>query len=315
MIEFNSMKYSTDNPFPKTFEEFLDWFPSEEACYRYLSWIRWGATPHCPKCQSSRVWLLASGKYNCECGKQWSVTAGTVFADSHKPLRLWFHIMWLLMAQKTGVSAKNFYETYGFGSYQTTWAWFQKLRSVMVRANREKLNGRIELDGTYVGGQAEGTRGRGAEKKTLVLVGVEGFPNKKLGRVRFLIVPSESSESIATFVREYVSPEATVVSDGLSAYGVVSGLVAHHEVKVQSDKSANESELEHVHLVVSLLKRWLGGTHQGAVTPGHLSGYLDEFAFRFNRRLSARRGKLFYRLMQQAVAATSPKTKDLYVHR
>jgi len=180
------MKATAEHPYPRTFEEFLEWFSSEEDCAKYLEWIRWPRDFVCPGCGGTQAWRTDRGLWHCQgCQRQSSVTAGTVFEDSRKPLRLWFHVMWLMMAQKTGLSAKNLCETYGFGSYQTAWGWLRKLRSVMVRPGRDRLAGRVEVDETYVGGQQEGTRGRGAEGKTRVLVAVEGDTKKKLGRVRF----------------------------------------------------------------------------------------------------------------------------------
>jgi transposase-like protein len=244
------------------------------------------------------------------------VTAGTVFEDSRKPLRLWFHVMWLMMAQKTGLSAKGLCDTYGFGSYQTAWGWLRKLRSVMIRSGRELLAGRVEVDEAYVGGQKEGTRGRGAEGKTLVLVAVEGDSKKKLGRVRFRCVAAIDQDIVKLFVQDYVEAGAKVVTDGLSVYDKLKAAGFDHRPHVISigGETARE-QLDHVHLVISLLKRWLGGTHQGAVTPSHLQAYLDEFSFRFNRRLSRYRGKLFYRLMQQAVTTRPPAVKALYVSK
>ena len=131
----------------------MDWFPSEADCLEYLEWIRWGNGFRCPRCGGDTAWKIARNNlWHCKtCGHQCSVRAGTVFDDGRKPLRLWFHVMWLMMAQKTGMSAKNFHDTFGFGSYQTSWGWLQKLRSVMVRPGRERLSGRIELDETHVG--------------------------------------------------------------------------------------------------------------------------------------------------------------------
>jgi len=176
------MKATIEHPYPGTFEEFLDWFPTEEDCLSYLEWIRWGKGFICPVCEGRKAWRLQRQRlWECQsCGRQSSVLAGTVFEDTRKPLRLWFHVIWLMMAQKTGMSARNFFETFGFGSYQTSWGWLQKLRSVMVRPGREPLEGRIEVDETYIGGQKEGKRGRGAAGKTLVLVAVEAEEGKRL---------------------------------------------------------------------------------------------------------------------------------------
>lgn len=222
--------------------------------------------------------------------------------------------MWLMMAQKTGMSARNLCDTFGFGSYQTAWAWLGKLRSVMVRSGRDRLTGRVEVDEAFVGGQKEGTRGRGADGKSLILIAVEGETKAKLGRVRFRRVPKIDRNTVETFVCDFVEPGATVVTDGLSVYDRLASKGFDHRFHVVSmEGELARKQLEHVHLVISLLKRWLGATHQGAVTPSHLQSYLDEFAFRFNRRRSQHRGNLFYRLMQQAVTIRPPAVKALYV--
>ena len=311
------MKEAPTNPYPRNFEEFLEWFSAEEDCAGYLESIRWPAGFVCPKCGSTKAWRTDRGLWHCQgCQRQSSVTVGTVFEDSRKPLRLWFHVMWLMMAQKTGLSARNLCDTYGFGSYQTAWGWLQKLRSVMIRIGRERLTGRVEVDEAYVGGKKEGTRGRGAEGKTLVLVAVEGDTKKKLGRVRFRCVATIDRKTVESFVQDYVEPGAIVVTDGLSVYDKLGVAGFNHRPHVVSTGGEEaRKQLDHVHLVISLVKRWLGGTHHGAVTPSHLQAYLDEFSFRFNRRLSQHRGQLFYRLMQQAVTQRPPAVKALYVSK
>lgn len=299
--------------FPKTFEEFLEWFATEDACLQYIRLVRWPDGFCCPHCGSHKYWEMKRVYLRCsECHRETSVTAGTVFEDTRKPLRLWFHVMWFMMAQKTGVSAKNLQESMGFGSYQTIWAWLHKLRSVMVRPGREQLSGSVEVDEAFLGGKTTGKRGRGAEKKVLVAVAVEEV-NDRLGRVRFRCLEDASAASLIPFVTDYVQVGSEVITDGWKAYGTLSANgYTHRRITKQQAAESGEDLLPHVHLVVSLLKRWLRGTHQGAVTPKHLPAYLDEFAFRFNRRLSAHRGKLFYRLMQQAVSTRPPNVKALY---
>ena len=241
--------------------------------------------------------------------------AGTVFEDSRKPLRLWFHVMWLLMAQKTGVSAKNLCDTYGFGSYQTAWGWLQKLRNVMIRHGREQLSGQVEVDEAYIGGKEEGSVGRNPlSAKILIVVAVE-FKDTRLGRVRFRCIPDATSQSLTAFVKDNVEPGTVVVTDGWQGYSGLNDAGYPRHKKIAPSKKESASTLPRVHLVISLLKRWLRGTHQGAVTPQHLQGYLDEFAFRFNRRLSTHRGKLFYRLMQQALSTRPAAVKALYAAR
>ena len=309
------MKSTPTCPYPKAFEEFIEWFSCEEDCVQYLEWLRWLEGFSCPQCKSSSAWKTERALWHCrQCGRQTSVSAGTVFEDSRKPLRLWFYVMWLMMAQKSGLSAKNLCHTHGFGSYQTAWGWLQKLRSVMIRPGREHLKGRVEVDEAFIGGQTEGARGRGAEGKTAVLVAVEGEPKQKLGRVRFRCVESVNRETVELFIKDYVEPGSCVVTDGLNVYTRLQSIGYENRPNICSaGDEATRKQLDHVHLVISLLKRWLAGTHQGAVAPTHLQAYLDEFSFRFNRRKSQHRGLLFYRLMQQAILFRPKPIKDFYV--
>ena len=303
----------TEEKYPKDFQEFLIQFPDEKSCWQYLIDIRWSDGYVCPHCNSANYWLTAQHKIHCtSCEKAFSITSGTIFQDSKKPLLLWFHIMWWVVAQKTGASAYNLMDFMGFGSYQTAWLWLHKLRRVMVRQGREKLSGVVEVDETYIGGEEIGTgkQGRGAEEKSLVIVATECI-GKKIGRVRFRIIPDASQESLISFIEENVETQSTVITDGWSGYASLSkskDYVHIEKVIAGSGKQAHEL-LPHVHMVDSLVKRWINGTHQGKMSPKYLEYYLDEFAFRFNRKVSTHRGKLFYRLMQQAVT-TLPVTYD-----
>ena len=174
----------------------------------------------------------------------------------------------------------------------------------MVRPERDKLSGEVEVDETFIGGVeiGKGKQGRGAETKTLVVVATE-CKGKQIGRVRFKCISEASKENLIPFIVENVEAGSTIITDGWAGYSSLSISGKYkHEVKVISGSGKKAHELlPHVHMVDSLVKRWLNGTHQGKVSPKHLSFYLDEYAFRFNRKLSTYRGKLFYRLMQQAV--------------
>jgi transposase-like protein len=295
----------TEEKYPKNFQEFLVTFPDEKSCWQYLIDIRWSEGYVCSGCNSIKYWLTSKHKIHCSfCEKEFSITSGTIFQDSKKPLLLWFHIMWWVVAQKTGASALNLTDFMGFGSYQTAWTWLHKLRRAMVRQGRDKLSGIVEVDETYIGGKETGTgkQGRGAEEKFLVVVATECI-EKKIGRVRFRIIADASKDSLIPFIEENIEPQTILITDGWSGYASLTQREDyHHEVKViaGSGKQAHEL-LPHVHLVDSLLKRWINGTHQGKITSKYLEYYLDEFSFRFNRKVSTHRGKLFYRLMQQAV--------------
>lgn len=302
--------------YPNTFEEFLERFQTEDDCIEYVKQIRWPEGFQCSKCEGTKAWKTSRGLLHCaNCGHDTSITAGTVFENTRKPLRLWFHVMWLMMAQKTGVSAKNLKDFMGFGSYQTIWGWLHKLRSVMIRPEREKLSGSIEVDETYIGGEEKDIRGRGVQNKVLIVVAVEEV-EEKLGRVRFRCIDDASSENLIPFVCENIVVGSKVITDGWTGYKPLKNKGFIHEVRIIKGSGEQASDLlPNVHIVITLLKRWLRGTHQGAVRPEHLEDYLDEFAFRFNRRMSTYRGKLFYRLMQQVVTTRTPGIKDFYKNR
>jgi transposase-like protein len=310
-----------EEKYPKDFQEFLEIFKNEEACINYLSEIRWPDGFVCPKCKmSTKSWLTSRNTIRCgNCDYQASLTAGTIFQDTRKPLLLWFHIIWWVVAQKTGVSASNMKDFMGFGSYETVWTWLQKLRRAMIRPGRDMLSGEVEVDETYVGGieAGSGKQGRGAETKTLVVVAAECI-GKQIGRVRFKCIDSATAENLIPFIQDNVTQGSTIISDGWKGYkplplkkeGMEGGYF--HEVKTVSGSGEQAHELlPHVHMVDSLLKRWLMGTHQGKVSPKYLPYYLDEFAFRFNRKLSTYRGKLFYRLIQQAVETEPISFNDI----
>jgi transposase-like protein len=292
-----------------SYGELLAWFPEEEACLDYLEWLRWPEGFRGPRCVSRAGWRLSSGRWECSvCGRQTSVTAGTMFDRTRTPLRMWFAGAWLMTSQKQGVSALGVQRALGLGSYQTAWAMLHRYRTAMVRPGRERLGGLVEVDETWVGGPEQGRYGRAAETKSLVAIAVEIKHPKGFGRVRMQRVEAIRKEYLIPFVCGAVEPGATVHTDGNQAYWTVPEHGYEHERTVLSRGSdPAHVVMPGVHRVASLLGRWLLGTHQGRVSPEHLDAYLNEFTFRFNRRRSRRRGLLFYRLLQQAIL-TDPIT-------
>lgn len=206
------------------------------------------------------------------------------------------------------MSAKTLERTLGT-SYRVAWAMLQRYRVAMVRAERGKLSGCVEIDETYVGGVEHGRkRGRGT-LKSLVIVAVELKEPKGFGRVRMRHVPDASGESLVPFVCDVVAPEAVVRTDGWCGYNdLVKQGYTHERTKVSSSEDPAHVSMPGVHRIASLLKRWILGTHQGSVNPAHLQSYLEEFTFRFNRRTSRSRGLVFRRLLEQTVA-TGPVTE------
>jgi transposase-like protein len=301
--------------YPRTWAEFEVRFSTEEACREYLWQLRWPKGIVCPRCQGTKTWPHGEVLRRCSvCDYQISVTAGTVFQDTHKPLTMWFRAMWYVTSQKNGGSALGMQRVLGLNSYQTAWAWLHKLRRAMVRPGRDRLTGWVEVDETYLGGLEEGVPGRQLGDKALIVVAAQADSNR-IGRIRLRAIPDASAESLHPFVKDCIEPGSTVHTDGWKGYHGLDQLGYDHEVTVLRGRLKDAGKLlPRVHLVVSLLKRWLVGTHQGAVSHKHLPYYLDEFTFRFNRRRSRSRGKLFFRLVEQAVA-TDPATYSSMVHR
>ncbi len=286
--------------YPRTLLELEQRFSTDAACREYLFALRWPEGFICPRCRGTKGWYTRRGLYVCAgCQYQASVTAGTVFQDTHLPLTLWFRAMWYLTSQKNGVSAMSVQRVLGLGSYQTAWAWLHKLRRAMVRPGRERLCGVVEVDETYWGGEEEGVIGRLTYDKALIGVAAE-VDGAGIGRIRLGQLADLTKHSLHGFVAQCVDPGSTVITHGLPTYRGMTGYTHQAIVIGKRNKQASKL-LPRVHRVVSLLKRWLLGTHQGAIGHDHLNYYLDEFTFRFNRRTSTSRGKLFYRLVQQAV--------------
>ena len=288
-------------PFPCNLMEFLDRFGTDEACLEYLRAMRWPEGFKCPACGSGDGWVTARGTIYCRgCDRQTSLTAGTILHNSRTPVRKWFVGVWLLCTQKTGVSAKTLQRELKVG-YKTAWLILQKLRSAMVRADRSLLSKMAEVDETYVGGDESGVAGRQLVGKSLVAIAVE-LDGKKVGRIRLRQVPDASGKSLVGFIADCVEKGARVHTDDWNGYnGVTAAGYAHRVTPILGDPERALKFFPHVHLVASLLKRWLGATHQGGVQKQHLQGYLDEFAFRFNRRRSRHVGKIFHRLIEQLV--------------
>ena len=290
-------------------------FSSEAACREYLEALRWPQGFICPRCQAHEYWIGSRGRKICSgCGYQATVTAGTIFERTRMPLVLWFRAIWWVTSQKNGVSALGLQRVLGLGCYKTAWTCLHKLRHAMVRPGRDKLSGQVEVDETYLGGLEEGVRGRKTEKKALIAVGAEEN-GKAIGRIRICQIKDASAASLHPFIANNIESGSIIHTDGWEGYSGLDKKDYSHKVTVLRGKKESASELlPRVHRVISLLKRWLMGTHQGAVSHAYLDYYLDEFTFRFNRRNSRHRGKLFYRLLQQAVSVEPMTYERLIKH-
>lgn len=298
--------------YPKNVAELMDLFPNEEACLEYLSIIRWPNGCQCVRCDSQNILKIGRGLYRCQvCKYDFSVIAGTLFQDTHKPLRLWFHAIWYIVSQKNGVSALGLQNALGLGSYHTAWEWLHKLRRAMVRPDRDKLSGVVEVNETFVGGESTGKRGRGAEGKALVLIAAEDTL-AGIGRIRMSTITDASGDVLTRTIQQMIEVGSTIRTDGWTGYNGLTNLGYVH-LPTTNHNVKEDDVVDKTHLVAALLKRWLIGTLHGAISHKNLPYYLDEFTFRFNRRTSRSRGKLFYRLIEQALTIDPVPAKSFTI--
>lgn len=303
--------------YPRSVGEFQSWFATDADCLDYLEWLRWPDGFVCPRCEGTGGWRVADGGFKCaDCKAQTAVTAGTLFDRRRTPLTVWFRVCWEFASAKDGVSALSLQRTLQIGSYQTAWAMLHRLRSVLVRPGRELLAGTVEVDETYIGGEEAGLAGgRAKGKKALVVVAVETIPPRGFGRCRTRIIPNGSADTLHAFITDTIAPGSTVITDGWSGYRGIEAIGYTHDRRSQRAAKALGEDIDKllpgVHRVASLVKRWLLSTHQGAVSTEHLTGYLDEFCFRFNRRRSRSRGLVFFRVLQLAVGHDPVRYRQL----
>ena len=271
--------------------------------------LRWPQGFVCPRCGGRRARPSRRGLLRCgQCDYQASVTAGTIFQDTRLPLRTWFRTMWWVTSPEKRGERTGTAKHLGSGKlpYRLGVAAQAAARdgAARPRTAQRSRGGRRDL----CGGRRRGTaRTADAEKST--------GSHRRRGRRRgdgkdpYEAHPrSVQATALHGFIQEAVEPDSTIHTDGWEGYVGLEALGYRHEYDFLAGSSQSASELlPNVHRVAALLKRWLIGTHQGAVSREHLDYYLDEYTFRFNRRRSRHRGKLFYRLVQQA-ATVGPTT-------
>jgi transposase-like protein len=299
--------------YPADAADFMAMFPTDDACADYLIRVRWPGGYICPRCSSKDHWKKARGLFACRsCGHEGSVTAGTLFQGTRKPLCLWFQAMWYVMNQKNGVSALGMQKALGLKTYQTAWEWLHKLRRAMVRPGREKLSGVVEVNEAFIGGERTGKRGRGAEGKSLIFIAAEDAGGR-IGRIRITMLTDASGDALTKAVQETIEAGSRIRTDDWNGYNFLARHGYKHTAAAHK-KTETGDATPLAHLVASLFKRWWLGTHQGAISPENLRYYLDEFTFRFNRRKSKSRGLLFYRLIEGALATAPAPAKTLKIN-
>jgi transposase-like protein len=281
-------------------------FSTDEKCRELLKRLRWPNDPECPRCKGKAVALETEKDllYCGECDYQFTVTAGTVFHDTHLPLLKWFVAVYLLCESRKGMSANQLKRVLGV-SYKTAWYLCHRIRSAMKEANRTMLDGTVEVDETFVGGKAKNMhksqrekniQGRGSIGKEVV-IGIR----QRNGDLCFFHAEDVKSGTLAKFIQDNVSQDVDVIcTDDFPAYEKAVGGLKHktvnHSGGVYVDGAIHTNSNESA---FSLLKRGIVGTWH-KVSAKHLPAYLDEMTFRFNRR---KRSDLFVDTLRYMVTA------------
>lgn len=327
-----------DIKLPTSLAEFQQVFPDAKACAAYLEALRWPVGFVCPSCGHKedpyRFATRSSVVLRCRaCKKNASLTAGTVMQSSHTPLSTWFWAAYLMTTQTPGISAVQFQRQLGLTRYETAFTILHKLRSGMVRPERDGIGDEypVEIDEAYVGGSTRG-EGRGVHHKATVIGAVEirtrkdikskptkgnGAPSAKkvyAGRLRLQVIPDRCTSTLSAFVKENVAPSSMVLTDGWQGYGELTEFGYKHKPLVLArDPNKAEAHLPMIHLVFSNLKTWILGTHHGRIEECHLQAYLNEYVFRFNRRFYPM--TTFDSVLGLAARSLSPTYEQLYSGR
>lgn len=283
---------------PKSLLDFEKMFSTEEQCVEYLIKMKYGSVGYrCSKCDNNNYWLKRKYVLKCsKCFDENSILNETIFQSKSKPLMLYFRAIWYIVGQKNGTNATSIKSILSLGSYRSAWLWLHKIRRAMIRLDREKLNGNVEVDETQFGKTTNNKRGRGTNQLKLI-VAVE-LRYKSLGKIRIKTIEDFSSYSLQPFILSNIEKGSNIITDDWNGYNGIEK--EGYTREIHESKNA-DTELQHVHLIISLLKRWILGTLHGSYSDKYFDYYLEEFVFRFNRRKSKDRGLLFYRLMEVAV--------------
>ncbi|MFC2013135.1 IS1595 family transposase [Chloroflexota bacterium] len=256
-------------------------FPNDDACLEWVKGHRWPKGIHCVKCDKITKHHKVTGRpcYECDyCGHQVYPTADTIFHKSATPLRIWFEVIYRMASTRCGVSAKQIQREMGV-TYKTAWRMFHQIRTLLGE-DIASLDGEVEVDETYIGGKSKGKRGRGAEGKSKVVGALQ-----RSGKVVAKVVPDVKRRTLAPFMADKVSRDATLYTDEFPTYDAMKGLGYRHkridhssEVYVNGDIHTNSIEG-----FWSLVKRGISGVYH-SVSPQYLQLYLNEYAFRYNHR-------------------------------
>lgn len=272
---------------PRSLIAFQRRFPDDDACAAQLASVRWPEGFRCPACGHRRGWALNAKPWTFECAgchRQTSITAGTIMHGTKLGLQVWFWAAYLMATHSNGISALQIQKQLGLGSYKSAWLLCAKLRRAMVAPERQPLAGLVEIDETTLNHRTKADAPAGGAGRShggkLALAGAVEQAGKGPGRIRLAPIADYSAASLHAFIATNIAPGTTVKTDGWSGYPGAADV--GHEPHIVGPMAAH-LVLPWVHRVFANLKRWALGVYHG-LRPKHLQTYLDEFAFRFNRR-------------------------------
>jgi transposase-like protein len=275
-------------------------FPDKESCEEYLYDLRWPDTFICPECGSTRdpYRIRETRKLECAaCGHHTYLTAGTILHKTHTPLETWFLAAYLVTTHTPGISATQLQKQLGLTRYETSFQILHKLRAAMVNPDRQPLHGEVEVDETFIGGDAAKEHGGRSPEGKIIVVGAverrafkeEGKTHKGrrfyAGRIRMRVIADTKADSLIPFVQDHIEEESIVITDGWDGYNRLADKGYQHEaIVIKGSGKQGSAVLPLIHLEFSNLKTWLQGTHHGRIEEKHIQTYLNEFCFRHNRR-------------------------------
>jgi transposase-like protein len=291
---------------------FLNQFGTEAQCEAAMEKDRWPQGFRCPRCGQAEHYVLhAKARKTCQCKqcrKQTSIIAGTLFQATHLALTVWFLAIYLVSQAKTGLSALELMRDLGV-SYPTAWMVHHKLMQAMAeRDARYKLDGKVQVDDAYLGGELPGGKaGRGSENKVPFVAAVSTDANGHPIYAKMVPVPGFTRKAIGDWAKDCLSPGSVVVSDGLACFaGVADADCEHRPVVVGGRKPRDLPQFKWVNTVVGNLKTSLGGAYHAFDFGKYGTRYLGAFAYRFNRRFDL--AEIPLRLLA-AAASTGPRPR------
>lgn len=288
-----------EHDFPRTLPEFQDRFGDDEECLAYVRRQKWPAGFHCPRCGHDESWTISARDVDecARCGHQTSVTAGTMFHGSRKPLSVWFRAIFEFVSRKHGCNAMDLQRLLGL-SRKVAWAWLHKIRDAMVTPGRAPLSGTVEVEKAKVGRCEPGLFGRDRGSREHLVVAAVEEDGPRCGRARLAPVSAGASDVLKAWVSQEIEKSASIRIDEFACHGK---LESASESTSAADGAMVAARLPRVHRVLGLFKRLLLSTYMGSVSPKYLAAYCNEYVFRFNRRGSRSRTHLLQRVLENAV--------------